>query len=99
MKRIKVIISGEVQGVFFRSFIRQNALERGVNGYVRNRTDGKLEAVFEGKDKDVSRFAQRLESGACLLWRKAFKGLPKNYSREHSRLAPFRQEGRTGSGG
>lgn len=53
MKRVSVLITGDVQGVFFRSFVRQNALDRGVNGYVRNRADGKLEAVFEGKDKDI----------------------------------------------
>ncbi|MDP4012509.1 MAG: acylphosphatase [Candidatus Nanoarchaeia archaeon] len=53
MKRVKIIISGEVQGVFFRAFVREKAVELGVNGYVQNRKDGKIEAVFEGKEKDV----------------------------------------------
>ena len=53
MKRVNITVTGDVQGVFFRSFIRQNALDMGVNGYVRNKGADKVEAVFEGKDKDI----------------------------------------------
>ncbi len=65
MKRVTVVISGDVQGVFFRSFVRQNALDRGVNGYVRNRADGKLEAVFEDKDvEDLIKICKKGPPGA-----------------------------------
>ncbi len=43
-----MVISGRVQGVFFRANTRQRAHSEGVTGWVRNRPDGKVEAVFEG---------------------------------------------------
>jgi len=50
--RAHVLINGRVQGVFFRSETQDEALRKGVTGWVRNLPDGKVEAVFEGeKDK------------------------------------------------
>jgi len=46
--RVRVIVSGRVQGVFFRDTCRREALRRGVAGEVSNRPDGSVEAVFEG---------------------------------------------------
>ena len=63
MKRVNIIVTGNVQGVFFRSFIRQNALDLGVNGYVRNKAADKVEAVFEGKDKDVDDLVKLCKKG------------------------------------
>lgn len=51
--RARVIISGHVQGVFFRAHTRDFARKFGVSGWVKNRTDGMVEAVFEGDDEDV----------------------------------------------
>jgi len=53
MKRTRVLISGEVQGVFFRDTCRRVAAQRGVNGWVRNLRDGRVEAVFEGTEDAV----------------------------------------------
>ena len=47
-KRICAVISGRVQGVAFRANCRHQALARGVRGWVRNRGDGAVEALFEG---------------------------------------------------
>lgn len=47
-------MSGRVQGVFFRDTCRQEAAEHGVAGWVRNRPDGTVEAVFEGKPDAVA---------------------------------------------
>lgn len=44
---------GDVQGVFFRDSVRQEAQRRGVAGWVRNCDDGTVEAVFEGDDADA----------------------------------------------
>ena len=50
--RARVIIEGRVQGVFFRSHTQEVALRLGLKGWVKNRRDGRVEAVFEG-DKDT----------------------------------------------
>lgn len=51
--RAHVIISGRVQGVFFRAHTRDFAEKFGVKGWVKNRPDGKVEALFEGDEEDV----------------------------------------------
>ena len=51
--RVHVIISGRVQGVFFRAETQRAAEGFGVLGWVRNRRDGTVEAVFEGRQEDV----------------------------------------------
>ncbi|MFH0957006.1 MAG: acylphosphatase, partial [Candidatus Aenigmatarchaeota archaeon] len=51
--RARIVISGMVQGVFFRAFVRDAALSLGVTGWVRNRPDGKVEAVLEGERHKV----------------------------------------------
>jgi acylphosphatase len=51
--RAHVIVYGLVQGVWFRASTREEALRIGVSGWVRNRPDGSVEAVFEGGKKKV----------------------------------------------
>jgi acylphosphatase len=51
--RRKVVVRGDVQGVFFRDSTRDEAEERGVSGSVTNRADGAVEAVFEGPQEAV----------------------------------------------
>ncbi len=51
--RAHAIITGKVQGVWFRVETQQAARSHGVNGWVRNRMDGSVEAVFEGDEVDV----------------------------------------------
>jgi len=55
MKRVRVLVSGRVQGVFFRQTCASLAREAGVGGSVRNLDDGRVEAVFEGDDDAVDR--------------------------------------------
>lgn len=63
MKRIRVKIFGDVQGVGFRHYTRYRARKLGVNGWVRNDYQDKIvEAVFEGEDKavdDMVKFCKR----------------------------------------
>ena len=49
----RVLVQGRVQGVFFRDSARREAQDRGVAGWVTNRDDGSVEAVFEGEAADV----------------------------------------------
>ena len=53
MKRIRVVASGRVQGVFYRASCARRARGLGLTGYVRNLPDGRVEAVFEGPDAAV----------------------------------------------
>lgn len=48
-----VIVRGRVQGVGFRAFVEREALKRGVEGWVRNRKDRTVEAVFAGLSQTV----------------------------------------------
>jgi acylphosphatase len=51
--RARVIVHGRVQGVFFRYETQQAAIKRDVTGWVRNQSDGTVEAVFEGVEENV----------------------------------------------
>ncbi|MFG2297460.1 acylphosphatase [Streptomyces sp. NPDC048603] len=55
MVRKRVIVTGIVQGVFFRDSCRTAAMAEGVTGWVRNLPDGAVEAVFEGEPEAVDR--------------------------------------------
>ena len=55
MIRRRVIVRGFVQGVFFRDAARRLAQRHGVSGWVANRADGAVEAVFEGEADAVER--------------------------------------------
>ena len=55
MIRRRVVVHGHVQGVFFRDSTRRQAQRRGVAGWVSNRADGAVEAVFEGEADAVER--------------------------------------------
>ena len=51
--RAHVLVSGTVQGVYYRATTRDTAREHGVSGWVKNLDDGRVEAVFEGGEEDV----------------------------------------------
>ena len=58
MVRKHVLVSGVVQGVFFRDTCRRVAGQQGVTGWVRNLRDGRVEAVFEGTAESVDRLVE-----------------------------------------
>ncbi|UCE44023.1 MAG: acylphosphatase [Candidatus Bathyarchaeota archaeon] len=67
MARAHVLVSGRVQGVFFRFETKRLARRLRVAGWVRNRRDGRVEVVFEGEREDVEKmveFCKRGPSGA-----------------------------------
>ena len=63
MIRKRVVAHGNVQGVFFRDATQREAKSAGVAGWVRNRSDGAVEAVFEGDDDAVERMVSFVRSG------------------------------------
>lgn len=62
--RAHVIISGRVQGVFFRAETQRAAQNIGVTGWVRNRPEGTVEAVFEGPEEEVDRAVAWCHTGS-----------------------------------
>ena len=59
----RAVISGSVQGVGFRFFAERAAREAGVAGWVRNRPDGTVETLVEGREEAVARYLERVRSG------------------------------------
>ena len=62
-KAVRVYIFGIVQGIFFRAFIKEEAIKLGLNGYARNKDDGSVEAWFEGNSGDVDKMIERCKQG------------------------------------
>jgi acylphosphatase len=61
--RRRVYVSGRVQGVWFRESCREQAQAVGVSGWVRNRADGRVEAVLEGPPAAVERVVRWCHDG------------------------------------
>lgn len=61
--RAHVYVGGRVQGVFFRSEAKDEAAKQGVTGWIRNRLDGRVEAVFEGEKDMVNRLVEFCRHG------------------------------------
>lgn len=68
MVRRRVVVSGRVQGVFFRDTARREAARRHVAGWVHNRADGSVEAVFEGPDDAVAAMVDWARTGPAHAW-------------------------------
>jgi acylphosphatase len=62
--RKHVFVSGTVQGVYFRATTRDEARQRGVDGWVRNLEDGRVEAVFEGPQDAVDEMVAFCHEGS-----------------------------------
>ncbi|MBG0567600.1 acylphosphatase [Actinoplanes aureus] len=63
MIRKRVLVTGVVQGVFFRDTCRRVAGQQGVTGWVRNLPDGRVEAVFQGAPESVERLVTWCRTG------------------------------------
>jgi len=62
-KRIHAFVSGSVQGVFFRSFIRSQANLKNLTGWVKNLPDGRVEIVAEGDSDRIDDFVELVKAG------------------------------------
>jgi len=63
MKTVFLRISGRVQGVWYRGWTRETALSLGLNGWVRNRMDGSVEAIISGDEAPVNELIQACWTG------------------------------------
>ncbi len=62
-KAIRLYISGTVQGVFFRAFVKQHAEKYNVKGFVRNLDDGRIEIFLEGDIDNVEKMVELCKKG------------------------------------
>jgi acylphosphatase len=63
IKRYRVTITGEVQGVGYRHFATKVASEMGVSGWVMNRSGGSVEVEIQGEDELLQRYIEKLRQG------------------------------------
>ena len=64
-QRVRLFIKGKVQGVFFRQALKVTAKKNKVVGWVRNLKDGRVEALLEGEDVDVSALVEWCHAGSA----------------------------------
>ncbi len=62
-KSVRAYISGNIQGIYFRSFIKENAEKYNVKGFVRNLEDGRVEVFLEGNSEDVNKMIEICKIG------------------------------------
>lgn len=63
MSTVRILVYGQVQGVFFRRTAKEFADKLGLVGWVRNRDDGSVEAMVAGPKKDLMQFMKWCKSG------------------------------------
>ena len=62
-KSVRLYISGIVQGIFFRDFVKENAERCNVKGFIRNLEDGRIEVFLEGDVDDVNKMIEICKTG------------------------------------
>jgi len=65
-KRVRVLISGGVQGVGFRYWVKRTAWELGISGWVKNLENGGVEAIFEGEEALIEKIINECWQGPPL---------------------------------
>ena len=66
MQRVKVLVDGRVQGVGYRYYVHQQALQCGINGHVKNLPGGKVEIDAEGEVGRIRDFMDRCHQGPSM---------------------------------
>jgi acylphosphatase len=62
-KSVRIYISGTVQGLFFRQFIKDNAERNNIRGFARNLDDGRVEVFIEGDNENVDKMVDLCQKG------------------------------------
>ncbi len=86
VKRVRVVVSGRVQGVFFRASCAAAARRLQLGGWVRNTHDGRVEAAFEGPDRDVDAMVEWCRRGPQMAGVDAVEVIPEPLAGEGSFL-------------
>jgi len=80
--RRTILVSGKVQGVFFRSGVKKIADELHIFGWVRNIDDGRVEAVFEGEQVNVEKMIEWCRKGPSYANVKGVQVIPEEFKGE-----------------
>jgi acylphosphatase len=83
-QRVHIFVKGKVQGVFFRQSTKTIAEKNNVTGWVRNLKDGRVEAMLEGKDVDVSEVVEWSHRGPTNAIVEDLQIINENYKGEFS---------------
>jgi acylphosphatase len=87
MKRVRVTISGKVQGVFFRARTEETAISLNLTGWVRNLNNGNVEAVFEGEEENIERMLSWCRQGPRFANVKQVDSVEEPYSGEFDQFS------------
>ncbi len=66
MKTIQIIVSGRVQGVYFRAFVQKLAIKYGITGFTRNKSDGRVEIIAIAEQAKLDPFVAGCHKGPLL---------------------------------
>ena len=66
MKTVHILVSGKVQGVYFRAFTKKQAIEQGVRGFVSNKEDGSVEIVAQADKEKLDSFVSCCHKGPIM---------------------------------
>lgn len=84
IRSLQCVISGKVQGVYFRSWVHDQALGLGVKGWVRNVAEGKVEVLAQGAEDAVNELKTRLLQGSNLSRVEHVDSKWLDYDKEHA---------------
>ena len=78
-----IVITGKVQGIGFRYWLYKAAIQRNIDGWVRNKISGEVEALIIGNDENVNDLIKLCEKGP--IFSKVTKVKVQNYQKEYSK--------------
>jgi len=78
-----IVITGKVQGIGFRHWLYKAAIQRNIDGWVRNKISGEVEALIIGNDENVNDLIKLCEKGP--IFSKVTKVKVQNYQKEYSK--------------
>ena len=85
-QRVRIFVTGKVQGVFFRQTLKVMAKKNNVVGWVKNLKDGRVEAVLEGNEEKVSRLIEWAHGGSANARVEDIEIRTEKYSGEFSKF-------------
>ncbi|WP_045216752.1 acylphosphatase [Desulfonatronovibrio magnus] len=84
MESMRCVISGKVQGVYFRAWTKEQADSLGIKGWVRNISEGRVEVLAQGGEEPVKEFKTRLIQGSSMSEVKNIECETMDYDKEYS---------------